>query len=140
MIRRYFILLAEDNPGDVYLVKEAFREHGLDAEFRAVEDGEKAIDFLVEAAGGSSAAIPDLLLLDVNLPKRTGHEVLEILRRTTELQDVPVILLSSSESPSDKLQAEELGVSAWFHKATTLEEFLKLGAVAKSILAPSAGS
>ncbi len=133
--RSYFILLAEDNPGDVYLVKEALREHGLEFNLHVIDDGEIACNFIDAVAADPATPAPDLVLLDVNLPKRVGHDVLDRMRSSPRLQNVPVILLTSSESPRDKDRAESLGANAYFHKSTTLDEFMELGRVAKSLLA-----
>ena len=141
--RRYLVLLAEDNPGDVYLVREALREHGLDVDLQVFDDGEKVFALIELTAGDPSRPVPDLILLDLNLPKRVGHEVLGKVRSTKCMEHVPVLLLSSSESPQDKETARTLGATGYFQKPTSLDDFLKLGKVARDCLqgkVPSADS
>jgi CheY-like chemotaxis protein len=130
MARSYSILVAEDNPGDVYLMREALREHGLDAKVQVVDNGDDAIRLVADPA----SEVPDLMLVDLNLPKRSGHEVLAAVRQADSARRVLVVLLTSSESPKDKRLAEQLGVDAWFHKPQGLDEFLQLGGLVKSLL------
>lgn len=134
-----FILLAEDNRADVYLVRKSFEEHGLVHDVRVVKDGEEAIRFL--AGLGPETPCPRLVLLDLNLPKITGHEVLERLRAHPNCGGVPVIVMTSSDSPVDKSEIARLGATAYFRKPARLEEFMQIGALVKRVLAesPSAG-
>jgi chemotaxis family two-component system response regulator Rcp1 len=126
------ILIVEDNRGDVLLVEMALRESGLPFQLIHMPDGEKAIDYLHELtnAGGMS---PDLVLLDLNLPKRDGWEVLEELRSISTDRPVPVMILSSSSAPHDMARAERLGVSKYIRKPSTLDEFLAIGQKVKQL-------
>lgn len=119
------ILLAEDNPADVYLIEEALREHGLTFEILLARDGEQASALLLD-----DSVKPDLVLLDLNMPKRGGGEVLSLLQGSS----VPIVILTSSESPADKMQALRLGASHFIRKPSSLDEFLGIGATIKQIL------
>jgi len=119
------ILLAEDNPADVYLIEEALREHGLKFEILLARDGEQASALLQD-----ESVKPDLVLLDLNMPKRGGGEVLSLLHGSS----VPIVILTSSESPADKMQALRLGASHFICKPSSLDEFLGIGAIIKQIL------
>ena len=128
MDRTISILLAEDNPADVYLIEEALREHQVDFNLTVAEDGEAAMTLL---AGGLR---PDIVLLDLNMPKRSGGEVLDRLRKENGT-GVPVIVLTSSDSPSDKEEAMRLGATCYIRKPTGLDEFLNIGATIKQLAA-----
>jgi CheY-like chemotaxis protein len=128
MSRTVEILLAEDNPADVYLIEEALREHKVDFHITVAEDGEAAISLLA-----NSGLKPDIVLLDLNMPKRSGGEVLDEVRRTSA--DIPVIVLTSSDSPSDREEALRLGATCYIRKPTGLDEFLQIGATIKQLAA-----
>ena len=121
------ILLAEDNPADVYLIEEALREHKVDFKITVADDGEMAMSLL---ADGNLR--PDIVLLDLNMPKRSGGEVLDQLRRNSG-SNVPVIILTSSDSPSDREEALRLGATCYIRKPTGLDEFLEIGATIKRL-------
>ena len=128
------ILLVEDNPADVGLLREALQEHGVEAQLTVVTDGEQAIQ-LIQDIESQRAACPDLFIVDLNLPKRPGREVLERMG-LSKCRHAPVVVLSSSDSPRDKEIAARLGVR-YICKPSRLEEFLSLGAVFKEILSDS---
>jgi CheY-like chemotaxis protein len=117
----------EDNRGDVLLVEVALREAGLRFDLIHMADGEKAVNYLRDMADGSGLPSLDLVLLDLNLPKRDGWEVLEELRAVPLERPVPVVILSSSSAPHDMARAERLGVSTYIRKPSTLDEFLAIG-------------
>ncbi len=121
------ILIVEDNRGDVLLVEVALREAGLRFDLIHMADGEKAVNYLRDMADGSGLPSLDLVLLDLNLPKRDGWEVLEELRAVPLERPVPVVILSSSSAPHDMARAERLGVSTYIRKPSTLDEFLAIG-------------
>ena len=95
------ILLVEDNEGDILLTKEAFEDAKIHVNLSVVQDGREAIDFLNKQGKHINAALPDLLLLDVNLPKKNGHEVLKYIKGNDFFRHIPVIMLTTSSSPSD---------------------------------------
>lgn len=116
------ILIVEDNPGDVLLVREALREARMHFEMTHALDGEEAIDALAR-----DHMRPDLVLLDINLPRRDGWEVLAEIRSNPETQATPVIVLSSSGSPEDRQRAIRNQPSAYIQKPSNLEDFLAVG-------------
>jgi DNA-binding response OmpR family regulator len=95
-----------------------------------LSDGEMAVDYLLKLGNGRGSSL-DLVLLDLNLPKRDGWEVLETLRSVTLKHPVPVMILSSSSAPHDIVRAERLGVSKYIRKPSTLDEFLAIGQTVK---------
>jgi two-component system, chemotaxis family, response regulator Rcp1 len=125
------ILLAEDNPADVYLIREALKEHGVDCPIQTASDGREVLT-LIDTAG--PAWHPDLIILDLNLPRHDGIELLQKLRSTVGLNGVPVVVLTSSDSPKDRATATELGATRYLSKPSNLEHFLELGAVFKELL------
>ena len=125
------ILLVEDNPADVYLIEEALRTHGVQFEMKWLRDGEQALEMLTEDGLGA----PDLVLLDLNLPRVDGKEVLTRIRQTPHLVGVPVAIMTSSDSPQDRREMADLGASCYIKKPPTLDEFLEVGGVIKNLLA-----
>jgi len=105
----------------------------LPLEVFVASDGEKAIEFIARAERDPDAPAPHLLLLDINLPKLDGFEVLKRLRASGKYKGIPVLVISSSDSPSDRSQAAELG-ARYFRKPPNYDEFLKLGGVLKQML------
>jgi CheY-like chemotaxis protein len=124
------ILVIEDNPTDVSLIKEALTEHGVSYEMTVLDDGEKALAHLRNIG----ELKPDLVIIDLNMPKRDGVEVLLKYRMTVGLYSVPMIVLTSSNSRSDLLRTKNIGVSAFIQKPMTLPEFISLGKRFKAIL------
>lgn len=131
------IVLAEDNPGDVLLFREAMRQSQLACELVVAEDGEKALRLLEKAAQGEGSS-PDLIILDVNLPKRSGQDVLKWVRSQPELEKVPVIMLTSSASPDDKTKAMLVGANLYVQKSSNLDEILEIGSTIQGLLKPKA--
>jgi DNA-binding response OmpR family regulator len=124
------LLLAEDNLPDALLVREAIRMEGLPVEIHAATDGEQAVEFILRAENDPDAPCPDILLLDLNLPKLDGFEVVRRIRAGTRCKNLVVLIVTSSDSPSDRKKAAEFGLE-YFRKPTSYQEFLKLGAVVK---------
>jgi CheY-like chemotaxis protein len=114
------IVLLEDNPHDIFLVREALRARDLNFELICYDDVPQALDGLRD----ESAPIPDAILLDLNLPKGEGIDVLEAVRSSLRLSHVPVAVLTSSLCPRDRERAIRLRVDRYIHKPTTLDDFL----------------
>lgn len=128
------IVLAEDNPGDVGLVREALREHGVQCELRVISDGEEALDFINRLDADAKLPCPDLLMLDLHLPKRDGDEILERLRASERCGRMRVVILTSSDSIPDRRHAEKNGAMHYFQKPASLSEFMRLGTIVKEII------
>jgi CheY-like chemotaxis protein len=129
------ILLAEDNPADVLLVREALEEHHIPHRLHVVQDGEQAIHFVERMGQPDGTPCPDLLLLDLNLPKADGPQVLREFRRHPECAHTPVVVVSSSDAPQDRARVSPLGISRYFRKPPDLDAFLHLGAVVREVVA-----
>jgi len=132
--RKIVALLVEDNRTDVLMVEEAIELQGLAVELHIVDDGEKACEFLEQADNNSAAVKPDVLLLDLNLPKRTGKEVLACLRRSKTFPNIPVLIITSSDTPKERAELTQLGVAEYFRKPASYDEFMKLGSVLERVL------
>lgn len=128
------IVLVEDNPSDVFLLRRALEEHDVDYTLEVIRDGEQALKYLARLESGVDTR-PDLLVLDLNLPRHDGIEVLTSCRETPGLDSVPIIVLTSSDSPKERERAEELGVSDYVRKPLLLDEFMAVGGRIRSLLA-----
>ncbi|MCC6587691.1 MAG: response regulator [Bryobacterales bacterium] len=131
---RYRIYLAEDNPADVYLIRHALTSAGLAFELTVFEDGAEAMRFVQAEAGDAGRPSPDLIVLDLNLPKRTGTDILAAIREQPHLTNVPVAILTSSASPADRAQTLRLKADRYFLKPLDLDDFLKIGANIRELL------
>jgi CheY-like chemotaxis protein len=128
------ILLVEDNPADATLVRKALEEHDVEGELLIIADGERAIDFIHALDTRPSEECPGLAIIDLNLPKKPGREVLEQMRLSERCRHIPVVILSSSDAARDRADAARFGASQYIRKPSRLEEFLGLGAVFKAAL------
>ena len=124
------ILLVEDNPGDIRLTQEALAEAKVKNRLHVVRDGEAALEFLAQSGDSEDAPRPDLVLLDLNLPKKNGMEVLEAMKEDPRNRNIPVVILTTSESEEDILRGYDLQASAFVTKPVNLDRFLE---VVKSI-------
>jgi two-component system, chemotaxis family, response regulator Rcp1 len=131
---RVRILLVEDNAGDVFLVRRALEKRGLRPDFTVARDGEEAIRLLDQAAERSAPDQPELVLLDLNLPKINGVQILYHLRHTPAFADTPVIVITSSDSPADRERAMALGANIYFRKPTDLDSFMQFGRVVEDLI------
>ncbi|MBI4509051.1 MAG: response regulator [Deltaproteobacteria bacterium] len=120
------ILLVEDNPGDVDLTLEALREGKIRNNLRVVTDGVEAIAYLRRQGVHVGAARPDLILLDLNLPKKDGREVLAEVKGDPDLQRIPVIVLTSSDSDQDVMQSYSAHANCYIKKPVDLHRFLEV--------------
>ena len=125
------LVLVEDNPGDVYLIRRALDAQGLAYELSVSRDGEEAIHYL--AACEAAAGVIDLVLLDLNLPRRSGSEVLERIRNSSAFAAVPTLILTSSDSSQDRERCLSLGASAFIRKPSNLTEFMLIGKMVKDM-------
>lgn len=120
------IFLAEDNAGDVLLVQESFNSRGLAYELLVAEDGERALDSI--DSFGQGRPCPDVMLIDLNLPKVEGAELLQRIRANANCSDVPVLVVSSSKSPKDHSVVAAFG-ARYFRKPSELDEYMMLADV-----------
>jgi CheY-like chemotaxis protein len=119
------ILLVEDSPGDVSLTREAMLAARVANELHVVGDGEAALAYLRAGPGYESRPRPDLVLLDLNLPRKGGREVLQEMKSDPELKHIPVIVLTTSEDEADVLQSYRLHANAYVTKPVAFTEFLE---------------
>jgi chemotaxis family two-component system response regulator Rcp1 len=130
----YQILIAEDNAADVFLIRAAIEAARIDAEIHVVKDGEQAMKFFDQADADSSAPCPAVVLLDINLPRKPGGEVLRHMRESHRCANALVIVVSSSDSARDREDMTKLGANGYFHKPSGYIEFLKLGTMVRELL------
>lgn len=120
------ILLVEDNPGDVRLTQEAFREAKVRNSLYVVEDGEKALKFLRRENGFSDVPRPDIILLDLNLPKKSGQEILAEIKADPSLRRIPVVVLTTSKAEEDILKSYDLHANCFVTKPVDFDRFLRV--------------
>lgn len=120
------ILLVEDSPGDVRLTREALRDAKVSNNLSVASDGLQAMSFLSRRNGYADAPRPDLVLLDLNLPKLSGREVLERVKRDPGLMNIPVVVLTTSAAEEDILRSYQLHANCYITKPVDLEQFLKV--------------
>ena len=131
------ILIVEDNPGDAFIMELALREHALPYAVNVLSTGEEAIGFFERLERDSAVSCPSLVLLDLNLPKYSGHYLLAYIRASLRCASVPVVIVSSSEAEADLKENRRLGASAYFRKPSRLDDFMKVGALVSSLLCNS---
>lgn len=119
------ILLVEDNPGDVFLAKEALKASKVYSNLNVVRDGQEALDYLT-GKGYPDAVRPDLILLDLNLPKKNGYEVLAEIKNDPNLNRIPVVILTSSGEENDIIKTYSLHANAYITKPVDLNQFIKI--------------
>ena len=117
------VLLVEDSPGDVRLTREAFREANPAVRLHVASDGIEAMAFLRQEGANGDVPRPDFILLDLNLPKMDGREVLALIKDDDGLRTIPTIILTTSEADADILHSYELNANAYLRKPVTLEAF-----------------
>jgi chemotaxis family two-component system response regulator Rcp1 len=118
------ILLVEDNPGDLELIQEALQSGKVTNHISMATDGEVAMNFLNRARGFENAPRPDLILLDLNLPRKDGFEILKEVRENPELSRIPVVILTSSQTDRDILKSYNLRANCFISKPVDVDEFL----------------
>jgi two-component system, chemotaxis family, response regulator Rcp1 len=120
------VLLVEDSPGDVRLTKEAIKDAKVHVKLHVVADGAQAMAFLARDGEYAGVPRPDLILLDLNLPKKDGREVLEEIKKSPTLKSIPVVVLTTSSSEVDVMQSYMLHANCYITKPVGLEGFLKV--------------
>jgi CheY-like chemotaxis protein len=120
------VLLVEDDPGDVLMTQEAFEEHKVRNNLAVVNDGAEAIAYLRREGRYSDAPRPDLVLLDLNLPRRDGREVLAEIKNDPELRQIPVVVLTTSQADEDIARSYQLHANAYVTKPVDFERFIEV--------------
>jgi chemotaxis family two-component system response regulator Rcp1 len=120
------ILLVEDNPGDVRLTLEAFKEGRIHNKLRVARDGAEALDMLYQRAPHEVSMVPDLILLDLNLPKKSGREVLAEIKTDPHSKRIPVVVLTTSTAEQDVLASYNLFANSYIVKPVDLEQFFRV--------------
>lgn len=119
------ILLVEDNEGDILLTTEALEEGKIVNSVSVVKDGKQAIDFLNLKEPFQNATLPNLILLDINLPKKNGHEVLQYIKGSKKFRHIPIIILTTSSSEKDIMEAYNHYANCFITKPVDVDEFIK---------------
>jgi CheY-like chemotaxis protein len=120
------VLLVEDSPGDVRLTREAFKDAKVHINLHVALDGTEAMAFLRNEGEHANVPRPDLILLDLNLPKKDGREVLKEIKESPTLKSIPVVILTTSESEADILRSYQLHANCYITKPVGLDGFLKV--------------
>lgn len=120
------ILMVEDNPGDVRLTVEALKEGKVRNNFHTAEDGEEAMAYLRQEGGYAGVPRPDLVLLDLNLPKKSGREVLAEIKEDPDLRRIPVVILTVSQAEQDIVKSYNLHANCYITKPVDLDQFLEV--------------
>ena len=118
------ILLVEDDPGDVLMTQEAFQDYKIANRLSVVSNGEDAIAYMRKQGRFADVATPDLVLLDLNLPRRDGREVLLDIKGDPELRRIPVVILTTSEAEEDVIAAYDLHANAYVRKPVDFDQFV----------------
>lgn len=133
------MLIVEDNDADVFLIREALKAKNLSVAIHVVRDGEQAMQYFDQTDADATAPCPSLVLLDINLPRKQGAEVLRHMRQSLRCRNALVIAVSTSDSARDREQMAELGANGYFRKPSEYAEFMKLGDVVKVLLESGTG-
>lgn len=128
------VLLIEDNRPDVMLVRQALSLRSSEFVVHEMADAEEAAAYIERMGDGDCSPCPDIVLLDLNMPKGEGLELLETLRASPRCPSVPIIIMTSSDSPRDRARAAEIGTTRYFKKPIELDQFLALGALVEEVL------
>jgi CheY-like chemotaxis protein len=120
------VLLVEDDPGDVLLIREAFDFNKVHNNLNVVSDGEQALDYLRGVGDYTDRIRPDLVLLDLNLPRKDGREVLAEVKSDPDLRTIPIVVLTTSEAEEDVLKSYQLHANAYVTKPVDFERFVSI--------------
>jgi chemotaxis family two-component system response regulator Rcp1 len=124
----------DDSKADGYLMREAIDKAGIQADLVIIRDGQAATQYFEMLDATEGSVCPDLILLDMNLPKKTGDEVLRHLRAGIRSKSSKVLIVSSSDSPQDRLAVEAMGVAGYFKKPSNYGDYMKLGPLVRDLL------
>ncbi len=133
-------MIVEDNRSDVFLIRTALQKAKLNVDLHVFPDGEKAVRFFEQVDADETLACPALVILDINLPKKHGGEVLQHMRKSRRCAGSQVLVVTSSDSAVDRNRMSRLGIDGYFRKPSDFEEFMKLGELVKDLLASTPGA
>ena len=133
------ILLFEDNAGDILLVQKALQKHHIRHRLHVIRDGEEALAYVARIGEEGGEPVPDLVLLDLNLPKADGQEILTAVRGHEGCARVPVIVVSSSAALRDQARMAHLGINRYFRKPLDFDEFMQIGAIVEAVVGEGPG-
>jgi CheY-like chemotaxis protein len=122
-LKRFCVLLIEDNPGDVRLTQEAFRESGNQIDLQVVMDGVEAVAYLLQEREYADSPLPDLILLDLNLPKWGGRQVLDKVKKDDRLKRIPIVVLTTSNAAADVSACYDLHANCFINKPVDFDNF-----------------
>lgn len=128
-LKKCILMMADDDPDDREFVREAFEQCGFEGEFRYVEDGAELIDYLLHQGAFTSAPespAPDLILLDLNMPRVNGLEALDVIKSNEKLRRIPIVALSTSDSADDIEKTYDLGVNSFITKPSSFDQLVQL--------------
>lgn len=126
------ILLVEDNPGDIELTREAFESASLNSKLNITHDGDEALDYLFKRGGYEDAPMPDIILLDLNLPCTDGHDVLKELKSSGELKHIPTVIFSSSQAENDINKAYANNANCYIAKPNEAKKYIEVVKIVES--------
>lgn len=127
LCKKIEVLLVEDNPGDIRLIQEAFKEGEVSSHLNITRDGEQALAYLRQEGSYSKSPRPAFILLDLNLPRKDGREVLEEIKKDKELRQIPVVILSTSTNSEDVHRAYDLHANCYIPKPLDMDQLMMLG-------------
>ena len=133
------ILIVEDNRADVFLIRDALAATQLNPDIHVVNDGEEATRFFDRLDQDRSSPCPALIILDINLPKKQGGDVLMHMRNSLRCPNALILVVTTSDSPHDRQQMKQLGANGYFRKPSEYSAFLRLGDLVKELLSPEEG-
>jgi CheY-like chemotaxis protein len=131
---RDYVLVIEDNESDVFLIQEAIEVSAVQLTVHVAKDGEQAVQFFDRVDGDSDMPCPALVILDINLPKKQGGDVLKHMRQSRKCSGALVLVVSTSDSAQDRERMAKLGADGYFRKPSAYDEFMKLGEIIKKLL------
>jgi len=124
----------------VFLIRQALRRSGIDAQIHLADDGEKTVRFFEHADADAAAPCPDLILLDINMPRYKGGDILRRLRASSRCKTALVLVVTSSDSQGDREEMDALGANGYFRKPSEFSEFMRLGQMVRDLLSSKTGS
>ena len=134
------IIVVEDNPMDVYLIRWVLQAHELAYELQVIDNADHAMEYVNQLAYKERHRSPTIMLLDLNLPQRDGREILQRVKATPHGSDIRVVVVTSSNNPTDRRETLALGADAYFVKPSHLNEFMQLGDLIKRVASDNSPS